>query len=606
MSQTAQTAPQEDTDPKPPQSSQETAKTAGRGFLIITAAKLYFMVTGALVQLGLPILFGSPEQFGVFKIVTEAVSLINMVMITGTLQAVSKLVSEEPHRARAVVNQAIKLQCLLGLPIAALYALLSPFIAGTLFNDAELTGLMQLSSLIILFYSFYAIFVGYLNGVKSFVRQATLDITFQTLKTAGILGLVVLGLGVMGAVAGFVGAAAGIFVISAAWTIKMIRAEHPSQDAQTQDQTPQDAQEERARLKRMVSFLVLVMLYTFALNGLMRADLFMIKSIASGAPEQFSALAPIFKDISDKFAGIYGAALNIARLPFQGVIAVTFVIFPLISEATFQQDKERTKSYIKETFRYCLLLIGAVALPLLFNSDSVIAGLYSADYQAASVALAIMNVGIIFFALLYVAMTIIIGAGAPQVACVIMGISLALCAALNAVMLQQTHAQTMQALSWAPLALGSGTSPSELVHQAIAQADHQLKFAAPYLKTGPDYMRSAAIATAISMATGCVMALGWLQRRFGASIPLGTTLRLVVCAAVLFGVDLVFPSPVAWVSEKGKVVYLAIVAVKMIVMGLALLVTLGVTKEFGAKDLARVKAVIGRKKKKKTPQDEAA
>ena len=37
---------------------------------------------------------------------------------------------------------------------------------------------------------------------------------------------------------------------------------------------------------------------------------------------------------------------------------------------------------------------------------------------------------------------------------------------------------------------------------------------------------------------------------------------------------------------------------KMIVMGLALLASLALTREFGDKDLERVKAVIGRKKKK--------
>ena len=121
-----------------------------------------------------------------------------------------------------------------------------------------------------------------------------------------------------------------IFVISAVWTLKVMRADHPKTQEVVDD--AQEAASRKERLRRLWLFLLLVMLYTGALNGLMRVDLFMIKSISSAPPEHLSALAPIFKDISDKFAGIYGAALNIARLPFQGVIAVTFVIFPLISE----------------------------------------------------------------------------------------------------------------------------------------------------------------------------------------------------------------------------------------------------------------------------------
>lgn len=572
----------------------QTAKTAGRGFLVITAAKLYFMVTGAAIQLGLPILFGSPEQFGIFKIVTEAISLINMVVITGTMQAVSKLVSEEPNQARHVVNQALKLQCLLGLPLAIAYGLGSGVLANSVFNDATLTPLMRMSSLIILFYAFYAIFVGYLNGVKSFVRQAILDISFQTLKTAGILGLVIIGAGVMGAISGFVAAAGVICVFSGIWVWRIMTKAHTKAPEQAIE-----AQDDRDRLKRLASFLVLVMIYTFALNGLMRADLFLIKSITSAPPTSMADLALVFKNVSDKFAGIYGAALNIARLPFQGVIAVTFVIFPLISEATFQQDQDKTRQYIQSTFRYCLILIAGVALPLIFNSDSVIAALYSADYQAASIALAILSVAIIFFALLYVAMTIIIGAGRPVVACVIMGVSLALSAVLNWWRLNSYHEHVMGILFHKPfVAPAHGKSASDLLHVAVQRADHDTATAAVYLARGPEYMQEAAIATAIAMFVGFVLAIGWLWRTYRATPPIGTTIRIIVAAGILFGIDMIFPLPVAWVSEKGKLFYLAMVAVKMTVMGLALLATFVLTREFGKDDLDKVRAVIGRKKKK--------
>ena len=158
---------------------------------------------------------------------------------------------------------------------------------------------------------------------------------------------------------------------------------------------------------------------------------------------------------------------------------------------------------------------------------------------------------------------------------------------------------TLQTLVWAPLTgVVPATDAAGLVQQAIDQSRHQLKFAAPYLLRGPDYMKAAAVATSISMFSGCMMALAWLWRTFDAKPPLATIVRLLIGAGVLFGVDIIFPSPVVWVSEKGKLVYLAIVAVKMIVMGLALLASLALTREFGDKDLERVKAVIGRKKKK--------
>lgn len=567
----------------------ETAKKTGRGFLVITGAKMWFMVTGAVIQLGLPIFLGSPEQFGVFKIVTEAISLINMVMITGTLQAVSKLVSEQPHAAKRVVNQALKLQLFLGLPIAAIYALGSPWIAEQ-FNDPTLTNLIRLSSLIIAFYAFYAIFVGYLNGVKEFVRQASLDITFATLKMLGIVGLVLLGFGVGGAVAGFVGAAGIICVISGVWVFRIMRTHADRFPAKDEDEgAPKEA------LKRLLGYLVLIMVYTFALNGLMRADLFVLKSVTSEVPAHLSGAEGLFNLISSKFAGFYGAVLNIARIPYQGVIAVTFVIFPLISESTFKKDRSKTQAYIKDTFRYCLLLIAGVGGLLALNADSIIAGLYSSEYGAAASALAILSVSIIFFALYYVATTIIIGAGRPSVAVVIMAVSLAMSAGLNYWFVNDVHDETVAQLDWTPLEAQEASSAQGAVHQAIAVAQNRVDLAGPYLLEGSEYMEQAAIATTIAMFVGFLLSLLWLWKNYGAAAPPMTVARILAALGALYGVDYLVQLPPSWVAEYGKIGYLGIVAGKMAAMGLLFLVVLFVLREFGEKDLNRVKAVIGKK-----------
>lgn len=577
------------TDASTAEPADETVKTAGRGFLVITVAKVWFLVTAAAVQLGLPIVFGSAELFGIFKIVTEAIGLLNMVVLTGTLQAVSKLVSEQPDRANAIIKLAMKLQFGVGVPVAAFYALGAPQVAAS-FNDPTLVSLLRLSSLIILFYSFYAIFIGYLNGVKEFVKQAMIDMTFATLKMVGILGLVAVGFGVAGAVSGFVAAAAVVCVGSGLWTWRIMRSRD---DEQASHAPPKDA------LKRLAGYLVLIMLYTFALNGLMRADLFVLKSVAADMPAQFAGAEGLFKVMSDKFAGFYGAILNVARIPYQGVIAVTFVIFPLISESTFEEDHEKTANYIRTTFRYCILLIASVALLLAFNSDSIIAGLYSTDYQAAATALSVLSVSIIFFALFYVATTMIIGSGYPVAAVVIMGLSMAMSGVLNYLFVRGVHADVMGKLPrWAPLSDAAvGDSPTAIVGHAVATAQNDVVLAGPYLLEATTYTEAAAWATTIAMVTGCLASIAWLWWKFGARPPLPTVVRTLIGAAVLFGVDMAFQTPVEWVADYGKLVFLAIVAAKMAAMGVVLVVVLFLLREFTPQDLARVKAVIGRKKK---------
>ena len=51
----------------------------------------------------------------------------------------------------------------------------------------------MLAGLIVGGYSFYAVFVGTANGLRQFHKQAGLDITFATLRVAGLLGMAMAG-----------------------------------------------------------------------------------------------------------------------------------------------------------------------------------------------------------------------------------------------------------------------------------------------------------------------------------------------------------------------------------------------------------------------------
>ena len=49
--------------------SDRALKDAGRGFLFITAAKLYFLLTATFTTLAFPRLFGDPASYGRFRVV---------------------------------------------------------------------------------------------------------------------------------------------------------------------------------------------------------------------------------------------------------------------------------------------------------------------------------------------------------------------------------------------------------------------------------------------------------------------------------------------------------------------------------------------------------
>lgn len=527
----------------------DVARTTGRGFLVIAGAKLWFMVTGAVVALGLPTVFDMTEangeaSFGIYGIVTNWVSIFNMVMIGGTLQAVSKLVSEVPGRAPGVARQAIRVQLWIGVPIAVLYVLLSPSMAGFL-NDDGLTPYLRLSGGIILMYAFYAIFVGYLNGRKLFTYQATLDIVFATLKTVLILAAVFLGLGVMGAIGGFVTTSVILCGLAGAWVWRIVaKSEHQALEPD----------ERKALRKRLLGYMIAVMAYTLVLNGIIRADLLILKAQA-GATDLGLLPADAAAEFSNRLAGVYTAMANVARLPYQAVIAITFVIFPVISQATFEGDKDATKRYIRQTLRYSSLLVAGMVVALIAEREALVSALYPGVYAHGASALLWLGLAMLAFAFMFVSTTMLIGAARPMESLAIASFTLAAAVGANLLALRE-------------------------------------------LEPGWDMLVNAAMATAIATTAGAIAAAGVLWRRYQAIMPWKTAVRIVLASLIVVGLASFVPLG-AVVADVGRLIGLGVVGGKMAVLAILFYAIMYAFGEFGAEDRARLSSVVSRKKRVK-------
>src|SRR3989344_7752001 len=153
--------------------------------LYLTFSRFWAVFTGYLIYFGLTRLLG-PEKFGIYGVVVGIVTVINLVLVTGTMQAVSKFSSENNSLAEAVKRSTLKIQAILGTSIFLIYFLLSKQIS-LLFNDPNLTLYIQISAFIILGNSFYSVFIGYINGTKQFKKQAIFDLIYNTSKPILIL-----------------------------------------------------------------------------------------------------------------------------------------------------------------------------------------------------------------------------------------------------------------------------------------------------------------------------------------------------------------------------------------------------------------------------------
>lgn len=483
--------------------------SAEKGVLFLTISKLYFLGAGYFIIFALTRILG-PEGYGIYSSVNAFITVLNAVILIGTIQSVSKFVSENEQQAEIVKNKALKLQILIGGGLATAYFLLAPFIANLL-KDPELVPFLQLSSIIVLCYSFYGIYLGYINGRKFFIKQAIIDMTFTTLKASFMIGLSYLALKytqqvlmsnvksldlpVFGAIGGFCLAA---FIIIVLCIILVQSVSNVKDDFST---------------KKLLAFQGAIILFTFIINLLLQADLLMVKKF------------------TDNFqTGIYAATLQLARIPYQAITAVTFVIFPLISEVTFLKDTTKAQFYIHNTLRFSLMVI--TILVVLFSSTpkGSISFIYTDNYLPGTSVLSVYVFAVMFFALFFIMTTIISGSGRPFHSCAAAFITLVLTFSLN--------------------------------YYAI-----------------PNYgINGAAVATTIAMFIGMLISSAIIMNIFKSLIKPINAIRILLSGAIIYAISWFFP-------VEGHLW----VAVKFIILWNLYLAILYLIKEITPDDIARLK-----------------
>ncbi len=505
-------------------------KTTGRGVIYITFAKAWFMLTGWALIFGLPRIFkwasgGDIEEgqalFGAYKIVFMGVSFINNGIITGTIQAVSKFTSEDEANYGSVKKTALKIQGLLGIALAILYIGFAGLLADVL-GSPDLAMLMRITAGIIVAYSCYAVFIGSFNGRRMFSRQALFDMAYATIKTILIVGLAALGFEVLGTVLGFLIAA--IIIVVAAAIVSGGTSGTPGFPA-----------------KRYLAFASVLIIYTFILNLVMSLDLFLLKAFSSqsaiaagNTPEAASAL-------SKALAGQYGAAQGLAFIPYQAILSIAFVAFPMISKVTFADDKEKSRIYVRKTLRFTMILIVGLASVFAALPGQSLGLIFPAEYRVASDALGVLSFGIAAFGLMVVSNTILNGAGLPFRA---MGVVvIALFAVIVAVWL---FART--------------TAP------------------------GPDTLTTTAIGTSTGMLIGLAVSAVFVYQRFGTFWPWSTAFRVVIAGAAAVTIGRIF------LPDAGKIITLGECVAVLVIY----LVVLLATMEFRKEDLQQLKQVLKR------------
>jgi len=528
---------------KPAAPTDASARSAGRGGLAIAVAKVSFIVFGFAQQLVLPRLLGVDGYGGVSRLLA-VVSIVNNVIVASSLQGVSRTVSgAEPGHEDSAFRRVLGVHAALALAVSTIFAATAGLVADAI-EAPHLATPLRLTAAVVLCYGVYAPLVGALNGKRRFVDQAGLDIFYglsrAVLLVAGAwLFLRVFHLdGILGAAAGFVAAAMLILPI-AAWRSGLGRP------------GPGPGAGEYLRFLGPLAF------GQIGLNLLLQTD-FMILSNTVGSAARTYGLSTAE---ADRVMGVYRGVQLFSFLPYQLLMSVQFVLFPMLARARADGDAEAVRRYTQTGVRLALVLTGLIAAPIAGLGPHVLRFAFPVEIASSGGdALRMLAPGMAAFAIL--------------------GVSAAALTSLG-------REVASAALTWVTVALVAGAC---LVARPL-DAFEVLARTEPGAFTSPEgpFVRllvdRTAGAVASAMALAATVAAILLHRAAGSFARPLTLLRVLAAFAATVAVGTQLPSlPKLLVPFEA----LALMCVYLAVLAL--------TRELGGADLRLVSGVFGRKR----------
>jgi stage V sporulation protein B len=322
--------------------SPDEARGAGRGGIAVAGAKIWFILVGVVQQTVLPRIIGM-DGYGAFSIVQGISNIPNNVVTTSSIQSVSRAVAQATGHEQEAQRRALLIHAALAPCFAALFFALAP-VAASFEHAPHILRPLRIFSGILFVYALYTPLVGALNGNRRFLAQAGLDFTFASLRTIGLLGgAYALGRyldGATGAAIGLVVAAAAILPF--AWAIAGTGRPGPGGPSPG----------------RHLWALLPIALGQFFLNLLMQADLQLLRRFAHESGQAAGATGEFLRARTDSLIAAYRAAQLFAFLPYQLLLSITFILFPMLARARSQHESHKVAEYVRAGIRLALVLGG--------------------------------------------------------------------------------------------------------------------------------------------------------------------------------------------------------------------------------------------------------
>jgi O-antigen/teichoic acid export membrane protein len=419
------------------------ARGLGTGGISIGFAKLFFLIAGYTVSIYLTRLV-SPATYGDYNVLSQIITIPNMVLIQTLLFAVSRPMSAEFPAGLpsydGLRRRGFRVALVAGGLVASFLFLGAGPVAGYFLGDPALADPLRIVAPIPLIYAVYAVNVGTLNAIRRFQLQATLDVVMAGTKAALIIGAAALGFGLGHILGGFTLASLLALALSAGFVVIS---------------RPAGAGGGTGPLPPMASFAAVLAIFTAGVNLLQGFDLFVLKRLAT-------------TQAMEDAVGFYSSAALIARVPYSMMAAVSLVMFPLIATLHAARDEAEISRHVGGTARISALLLAFMSSVGASAAPEVQRLLFPAAYAAAADELRLLVWGLSGYSLTVTAAWIFNSAHRSRAAIALIAVPLLTVAALS-LTLAPTHFTTGAAISVA-VAGGLGALVSLLALTRVFKA----------------------------------------------------------------------------------------------------------------------------------------
>ena len=506
-------------------SGEAVTREAGRGGLAVAFAKIYFILQGLVQQIALPRVLGL-DGYGAWLTINSIASITYNPVVSMSIQGVSRAVAATaPAEQPAALRRALRVHALFAVALGAGFWLLAPFITASAGAPHVTLGLQILSACMVL-YGVYAPLIGALNGQRRFFAQAGFDILAATLRTVGLVGgayyLAERGLAVEGAASGFVLGLVLVLVLA----LSLVGVGRPGTGGPS--------------VKQHLTFVLPVLAGHVLLNLLLQADLNLLRRFSADAAQA----AGLPMTAADPLVGAYRATQLFAFLPYQLLIAVNFILFPMLATAVRDRDQQAVARYVRTGTRIALVVAGlmvSVTAGLATPPIRLVFGQRAAELGGRS--LEWLAIGFGAFAIFGVLTTV-----------------------LNSLKRERASA------------LVTAMAATLVITLCFARVRGTA--------FGEELLFRTAVSTSLAIAAATLGAGVLVYRTAGAVAAPKTVLRVVIATAISVVAARFLPS--------AGVVWTLIAA---IVVAVAYLSMLLISRELGSADLAMVKAVVARKRR---------